>query len=82
MFARSFFILSVVSSAFALYTNYYPRGYDAALGARADSPADQDLLNSCPGGPGSSAVEHADKCTLVRCGLRVYPRPVLTLAYV
>ncbi|EIW52213.1 uncharacterized protein TRAVEDRAFT_75286 [Trametes versicolor FP-101664 SS1] len=65
MFARSFFILSVLSSTFALYTNYYPRGYDAALGARADSPADQDLLNSCPGGPGSSAVEHADKCTLV-----------------
>lgn len=64
MFARSFFILSVLSSAFALYIDY-PRGYDAALGARDDSPMDQDLLNSCPGGPGSSAVENADRCTLV-----------------
>ncbi|KAI0628273.1 hypothetical protein C8Q77DRAFT_1220937 [Trametes polyzona] len=60
MFARSFIILSVLSTAFALYT--YPRG---TLESRDDSPSDQDLLNSCPGGPGSKKVERADRCTLI-----------------
>ncbi|KAH9850871.1 hypothetical protein C2E23DRAFT_733873 [Lenzites betulinus] len=60
MFPRSFFVLSILSSAFALYT--YPRG---TLETREDSPSDQDLLSSCPGGPGSPNVKKADKCTLI-----------------
>lgn len=53
MFARSLFIASVLGSAFALYT------------ARDDSVPDQEILASCPGGPGSSVLGGADRCTLV-----------------
>ncbi|KAL1940929.1 hypothetical protein VTO73DRAFT_7565 [Trametes versicolor] len=47
----------------ALYTP--PRHANDTLFSRDDSPADQDLLASCPGGPGSSNIAHADRCTLI-----------------
>ncbi|EIW52228.1 uncharacterized protein TRAVEDRAFT_136133 [Trametes versicolor FP-101664 SS1] len=47
----------------ALYTP--PRHANDTLLSRDDSPADQDLLASCPGGPGSSNIAHADRCTLI-----------------
>lgn len=46
--------LSVLGSALAL-----PK-----FGSRQDF-TDEDLFNSCPGGPGSSKFEKADRCTLV-----------------
>ncbi|OJT01646.1 hypothetical protein TRAPUB_7904 [Trametes pubescens] len=45
--------LSVLGSALAL-----PK-----FGSRQDF-SDEDLFNSCPGGPGSSKFEKADRCTL------------------
>ncbi|KAI0628305.1 hypothetical protein C8Q77DRAFT_1244792 [Trametes polyzona] len=47
-------VLSVLGSALAVPN----------LGARHDGFTDQDLLDSCPGGPGSKVFKHADRCTL------------------
>ncbi|KAI0824310.1 hypothetical protein BC628DRAFT_1410957 [Trametes gibbosa] len=62
MFARSLFVLSVLGSSLALYTPLRPN--NGTLLAREDAPTDQDLLASCPGGPGSSNIARADRCTL------------------
>ncbi|KAI0363797.1 hypothetical protein BV20DRAFT_84730 [Pilatotrama ljubarskyi] len=60
MIAGPAFVISLMGSALALST-HYPRG--GILSAR-QNPSDQDLLNACPGGSGSS-LERADRCTLV-----------------
>lgn len=54
MFASSFVVLSVLGYALA-FPQHYPR----------QDFSDQDLFDSCPGGPGSSKFERADRCTLV-----------------
>ncbi|OJT01647.1 hypothetical protein TRAPUB_7905 [Trametes pubescens] len=53
MFATSFVVLSVLGFALA-FPQHYPR----------QDFSDQDLFDSCPGGPGSSKFESADRCTL------------------
>lgn len=77
MLARSLFVASVLASAMALYTP--PRHANDTLLSRDDSPADQDLLASCPGGPGSSNIAHADKCTLVRLPSLAFMLSMLTI---
>ncbi|RPD60802.1 hypothetical protein L226DRAFT_459809 [Lentinus tigrinus ALCF2SS1-7] len=63
MFAGAFFALSLLSSTLALTTGLaLPRG---GFVPRDDGPGNQDLLASCPGGPGSPNVRKADRCTLV-----------------
>ncbi|KAI0643540.1 hypothetical protein C8Q79DRAFT_1012815 [Trametes meyenii] len=62
--ARHFVVLAVVGSALALSTRY-PRDANGALVVRDSSPSDADLLSSCPGGPGSSDLKGADRCTLI-----------------
>ncbi|RPD56199.1 hypothetical protein L226DRAFT_523692 [Lentinus tigrinus ALCF2SS1-7] len=63
MLAGAFFALSLLSSTLALTTGHaLPRG---GFVPRDDGPANEDLLASCPGGPGSPNVKKADKCTLV-----------------
>ncbi|KAI0824314.1 hypothetical protein BC628DRAFT_1420068 [Trametes gibbosa] len=64
MFARLLFVLSVLGSSLALYT-------PATLVARDGNPSDQDLLASCPGGPGSS-LARADRCTLASLDCSIY----------
>ncbi|KAI0643528.1 hypothetical protein C8Q79DRAFT_928639 [Trametes meyenii] len=64
MFAKSALLLSAVTTVLALSTRY-PLDANGRLVIREDAPTDQDLLNSCPGGPGSSNVENADRCTLI-----------------
>ncbi|KAI0668052.1 hypothetical protein C8Q78DRAFT_269200 [Trametes maxima] len=64
MFAKSALLLSAVTTVLALSTRY-PLDANGRLVIREDAPSDQDLLNSCPGGPGSSNVEKADRCTLI-----------------
>ncbi|KAI0632433.1 hypothetical protein C8Q77DRAFT_1125696 [Trametes polyzona] len=54
MLAAPLVVLSMVSSALAL-----PR-----FSARDQGFNDQDLFDSCPGGPGSAHLERADRCTL------------------
>lgn len=62
----SFFSLLTVAFAIAIREGEGPTSVDGLVG-REDSPTDQNLLSSCPGGPGSPNVEHADRCTLVSC---------------
>ncbi|KAH9939355.1 uncharacterized protein BXZ73DRAFT_43795 [Epithele typhae] len=57
MFSRALITLSFMTAAFAVPTT--------DLSGRENSPNDADLLASCPGGPGSSNVERADRCTLI-----------------
>ncbi|KAI0773020.1 hypothetical protein BD413DRAFT_611952 [Trametes elegans] len=63
MYSRWLFVLSHVCFSLALST-YHALGPVRCV--RDDTPdfTDQDLLNSCPGGPGSDKFEHADRCTL------------------
>ena len=61
MFSRAFFTLALTTMALA--ATMFPSG---GLVGRDDGPqGDADLLSSCPGGPGSSDLERADRCTLV-----------------
>ena len=64
MLAVSFCVLSLMSSALALATNY-PRGPGGKLIIRDDDTTEQDLFDSCPGRPGSDKFKRADLCTLV-----------------
>ncbi|KAI0668041.1 hypothetical protein C8Q78DRAFT_268572 [Trametes maxima] len=57
-------VLAVVGSALALST-HYPLNANGALVVRDTNPSDADLLSSCPGGPGSSDLKRADRCTLI-----------------
>ena len=75
-------ILSISSAHMALsshcvYTCYY-RGPCVTMCPRDDDGAahfdDKDLFDSCPGGPGSAKLVHADRCTLVgdiRCSCSI-----------
>ncbi|KAI0824286.1 hypothetical protein BC628DRAFT_1538489 [Trametes gibbosa] len=65
MFSRALFVLSVLGTCLAVYT-------PATVLARDENPSDQDLLASCPGGPGSG-LARADRCTLasLECSLYV-----------
>ncbi|KAI0752141.1 hypothetical protein C8Q74DRAFT_358708 [Fomes fomentarius] len=67
MLARPFFIFSVLTSALALSTQYArARGGKPRVREYAGADFDeQDLFNSCPGGPGSQKLERADRCTLI-----------------
>ncbi|KAH9920887.1 uncharacterized protein BXZ73DRAFT_91898 [Epithele typhae] len=56
MIARALIPLSFVAAVLAVPT---------VLSLREDAPTDSDLLASCPGGPGSSNIERADRCTLI-----------------
>ena len=68
MLARPILLLSALSGiAFALPSNY-KRGPGGLLTVREFGGEDfdeSDLFKSCPGGPGSSKLERADRCTLV-----------------
>ncbi|TBU43154.1 hypothetical protein BD309DRAFT_991203 [Dichomitus squalens] len=63
MFVNAAFALSLLSATYAL-----------TIGRRDDQPSDADLLASCPGGPGSSVVEKADRCTLINIANNPYIR--------
>ncbi|KAH9939341.1 uncharacterized protein BXZ73DRAFT_43854 [Epithele typhae] len=56
MISRTLVALAFMTAALAVPT---------ILSTREDAPTDADLLGSCPGGPGSPNVEHADTCNLV-----------------
>ncbi|KAI0671411.1 hypothetical protein C8Q78DRAFT_1069099 [Trametes maxima] len=65
MFAGYFFLLSVLTgSAFAAFIPYRSVA-SATFDRRTQDFNAQDLINSCPGGPGSDKFEKADRCTLV-----------------
>ncbi|KAI0744771.1 hypothetical protein C8Q76DRAFT_606937 [Earliella scabrosa] len=59
----SIVILSLLNVNLALST-CYSRGL-VSMCARDDKPPDEDLFDSCPGGPGSDKLQRADRCTLV-----------------
>ena len=66
MIARTALTLSALMSiALAISTEY--------LLLREDAPTDEDLLASCPGGPGSDNIKRADRCTLVSLPLPLPP---------
>lgn len=51
-------------------------GYDGLAARTHEGKIDgKDLLASCPGGPGSSNVGRADRCTMVRPSLTSCPEP-------
>lgn len=60
MLVNAFGLCTLMATAFAYAV---PR---AGFARRDGDPSDADLLASCPGGPGSSVLERADRCTLVR----------------
>ncbi|KAI0737461.1 hypothetical protein C8Q80DRAFT_1115130 [Daedaleopsis nitida] len=64
MLATPLIIFSLASTALSLSVPHYARARGPFY-AREDSPPDQDLFDSCPGGPGSDKLERADKCTLI-----------------
>ena len=71
----SIVVLSLLSVNLALAT-CYSRGL-VSMCARDDKPPDEDLFDSCPGGPGSDKLQRADRCTLVgdiRCDCSIDPR--------
>ncbi|KAI0751681.1 hypothetical protein C8Q80DRAFT_1158921, partial [Daedaleopsis nitida] len=69
------FLLSVLGATFALPADYASTHEDSVYDAfPADGLevrshqgkfGDSDLLASCPGGPGASSVERADRCTMI-----------------
>ena len=70
MIARSIVMLSsFMTVALAMSTS-------ALLLRREDAPTDQDLLASCPGGPGSPNIDGADRCTLVSPFVVTHPSPI------
>ncbi|KAI0350780.1 hypothetical protein OH77DRAFT_1430593 [Trametes cingulata] len=80
MLASSIIFLSIVSSAFAVpgYYSSGPRGMYRSRDAAPDF-TDQDLFNSCPGGPGSKKLERADRCTLANIVDNPNARPFVVL---
>ena len=65
MLANSLSFFSLLTAALAVAVREPGPVPADGLISREDAPTDQDLLSSCPGGPGSPNVEHADRCTLV-----------------
>ncbi|KAI0744765.1 hypothetical protein C8Q76DRAFT_605781 [Earliella scabrosa] len=65
MFAYALFTLSILSSAFARPTSQALDASGLVARTHEGSIPNEDLLASCPGGPGSSNVKRADKCTLI-----------------
>ena len=60
MILKAAVTISLLGTTYALSVpgNHYRRD-------DTGSPSDQDLLSSCPGGPGASDLKKADRCTLV-----------------